>query len=60
MGVKFQTLSSLKVHIRLTPPPQIMHTPREVSTKVVQRIVKFQILDFCIFLSSLTWNHIRE
>ncbi len=33
----------------------------KVSTKVVQRLAKFQILNFCHFLSfSLTWDHMVE
>ncbi len=57
MGEKFQTTSPLKVHIRFAPQ-KIMHTIGRVSTKVVQRIIKFQILDFHQFFSfSLTWNH---
>ncbi len=41
--------------------PKIIHTPnapREGNTKAVQRIVKFQILNFCHFFSVLlTWDH---
>ncbi len=44
-----------------------MHTPREGlyfrPTKIAQRIVKFQILDFVnfffFFLVLLTWDHMR-
>ncbi len=38
--------------------PKSMHALESVSTKVVQRIAKFQILEFCHFFSfSLTWDY---
>ncbi len=39
--------------------PKIMHTPRQSLYEIVQRIVKFKILDFChifFFFFSLTWT----
>ncbi len=57
-------ISHLKVHMRFTPKISCI-----VSTKVLQRIVKFEILDFCpplfffffffffFCLFSLTWDH---
>ena len=34
----------------------MVHTPKEGPYKVVQRIVKFQILDFCFFFSFVSVN----
>ena len=50
--------SPLKVHIMFTPNKSCILLGT-VSTKVVQRIVKFQILDFCHFVLSFssTWDH---
>ncbi len=47
----------MKVHITFTIKKSCILLGR-VSTIVVQRIVKFEILDFChFFLFSLTWDH---
>ena len=47
----------LKVHTGFTSPNVHILLGR-VSTKIVQRIVKFQILDFCLFFS-VSINHMR-
>ena len=54
MGEKIQrlTTSPLKVHITFTPKKSCIVLGR-VSTKVVQRTVKFPILDFAIFFAFL-------
>ncbi len=58
MGEFFSTTSPLKVHIRLTPKKSCILLGR-ASTKVVQRIAKFQIFEFLplFFSFSLTWDH---
>ena len=58
MGEQFQSTSPLKVHNRFTlNNPCILLA--KVSTKGVQRIVKFKILYFCHFFSlSSTWHGI--
>ena len=59
-GRKLQTTSPLKLHIKF-PPKILCILLGRVCTKVVQRIVKFQILNFCrfFFSFSLTWGHMR-
>ncbi len=43
---------------RFTPKKSCIPLGR-ISTKVVERIVTFQILDFCHFFPfSLTWDHV--
>ena len=57
-GICFKRTPPLKVQTRFTPKNSSILLDK-VSTKVVTRIVNFQILDFWHFWSfSLTWDHI--
>ncbi len=50
MGENVQTTSPLKLQNKCTPK-KWTYTPRGVSSKVIQRIVKFQILNFAFFVN---------
>ncbi len=57
MGEKFQMISPLKECNRFTPKTLCIPLGI-VYTKVAQRTVRFQMLDFCQFFSfSLTWDY---
>ena len=54
MGGKFQTISPLNVHTRFTPKNSCILLDR-VSTKVVERSVKFKILSLSKFVFILVF-----
>ena len=57
MGENISNISSESTH-QSHPPKKSCMLLESVSTEVIQRITKFQILDFCHFFSfSLTWDN---